>query len=280
MAMAVAGSSGNGSGPALRGEAVRSMARLSVVIPAFNEAERLPPTLQEIIRYLGAMPEWLPAELIVVDDGSLDGTAEAAAAIEVPGGLARAVIRHPRNRGKGAAVRSGFLESHGAQILLCDADLASPIDQLAVLAASGARDAVRIGSRALDRSLIAIRQPGYRDLMGRTFNLAVRALLLPGIHDTQCGFKLFPGHLGRALAAAQRIDGFAFDVELLFLARRWGAPLVEVPVCWRHIEASRVRPLKHSAQMLRELTWLRLRAAAGTLPPGPRLPQPEDRDRG
>jgi dolichyl-phosphate beta-glucosyltransferase len=280
MAMAVAGSSGNGSGPARRVKAIQPMARLSVVIPAFNEAERLPPTLQEIIRYLGAMPEWLPAELIVVDDGSLDGTADAAAATEAPVGLALAVIRHARNRGKGAAVRSGFLESRGAQILLCDADLASPIDQLAVLAASGTRDAVRIGSRALDRSLIAIRQPSYRDLMGRTFNLAVRALVLPGIHDTQCGFKLFPGDLGRALAAAQRIDGFAFDVELLFLARRWGAPVVEVPVCWRHIKASRVRPLLHSAQMLRDLTWLRLRAAAGTLPPGPRLPQPEGRDRG
>ena len=256
------------------------MARLSVVIPAFNEAERLPPTLQEIIRYLDAIPDWLPAELIVVDDGSLDGTADAAAGTAVPGGLALSVIRHARNRGKGAAVRSGFLGSRGAEILLCDADLASPIDQLAVLAASATPETVRIGSRALDRSLIAIRQPSHRDFMGRIFNLAVRALVLPGIHDTQCGFKLFPGDLGRALAAAQRIDGFAFDVELLFLARRWGTPVVEVPVCWRHIEASRVRPVLHSAQMLRDLAWLRLRAAAGVLPRGPRLPRPEGRDRG
>jgi dolichyl-phosphate beta-glucosyltransferase len=256
------------------------MARLSVVIPAFNEAERLPPTLQEIIRYLGANPDWLPAELVVVDDGSLDGTADAVAGTEVPDGLALTVMRHARNRGKGAAVRSGFLGSRGAEILLCDADLASPIDQLAVLAASAPRQAIRIGSRALDRSLITIRQPSYRDFMGRTFNLAVRALVLPGIHDTQCGFKLFPGDLGRALAAAQRIDGFAFDVELLFLARRWGTRVVEVPVCWRHIEASRVQPLLHSAQMLRDLTWLRLRAAAGALPSGPRPPRPGGRDRG
>ena len=243
------------------------MARLSVVIPAFNEADRLPPTLAEIIRYLGAAPDWLPAELIVVDDGSLDGTADAAASIELSGGLALEIIRHDRNRGKGAAVRSGFLRSRGDEILLCDADLSSPIDQLAVLASHGSRGSVRIGSRALDRSLISTRQPSYRDLMGRTFNLAVRTLVLPGIHDTQCGFKLFPGELGRALAAAQRIDGFAFDVELLFLARRWGATLVEVPVRWRHVEASRVRPLLHSAQMLRDLLWLRLRAAAGLLPP-------------
>ena len=243
------------------------MARLSVVIPAFNEADRLPPTLAEIIRYLGAAPDWLPAELIVVDDGSLDGTADAAASTELSGGLALELIRHGRNRGKGAAVRSGFLRSRGDEILLCDADLSSPIDQLAVLASHGSRESVRIGSRALDRSLISTRQPSYRDLMGRTFNLAVRTLVLPGIHDTQCGFKLFPGELGRALAAAQRIDGFAFDVELLFLARRWGAALVEVPVRWRHVEASRVQPLLHSAQMLRDLLWLRLRAAAGLLPP-------------
>lgn len=243
------------------------MARLSVVIPAFNEADRLPPTLAEIIRYLGAAPDWLPAELIVVDDGSLDGTADAAASTELSGGLALEIIRHDRNRGKGAAVRSGFLGSRGDEILLCDADLSSPIDQLAVLASHGSRGSVRIGSRALDRSLISTRQPSYRDLMGRTFNLAVRTLVLPGIHDTQCGFKLFPGELGRALAAAQRIDGFAFDVELLFLARRWGAALVEVPVRWRHVEASRVQPLMHSAEMLRDLLWLRLRAAAGLLPP-------------
>ena len=244
------------------------MARLSVVIPAFNEAERLPPTLAEITRYLAAQPGWLPAELIVVDDGSRDGTANAIAAT-LPDGLSLHVIRHQRNRGKGAAVRSGFLASRGAEILLCDADLASPIDQLAVLAASAPAAAVRIGSRALDRSLIAVRQPGYRDFMGRAFNLVVRALALPGIHDTQCGFKLFPGDLGRALAAVQRTDGFAFDVELLFLARRWGTPVVEVPVRWCHVEASRVRPLKHSAEMLRDLTWLRLRAVAGRLPRGP-----------
>jgi len=248
------------------------MARLSVVIPAFNEADRLPPTLAEVIGYLGAAPAWLPAELIVVDDGSRDGTADAAASAAVPDGLALELIRHDRNRGKGAAVRSGFLGSRGDEILLCDADLSSPIDQLAVLASRGSRESVRIGSRALDRSLISTRQPSYRDLMGRTFNLAVRTLVLPGIHDTQCGFKLFPGELGRALAAAQRIDGFAFDVELLFLARHWGARLVEVPVRWRHVEASRVQPLLHSAQMLRDLLWLRLRAAAGRLPPAPPSP--------
>ncbi|HOC42964.1 MAG TPA: glycosyltransferase family 2 protein [Thermoanaerobaculales bacterium] len=247
------------------------MTRLSVVIPAFNEAVRLPPTLREVAGYLAGVPGWLPAELIVVDDGSLDGTADAAGSLAAPAGIALTVVSHERNRGKGAAVRTGFLRSGGEEILLSDADLASPIDQLAVLASSGTRQSVRIGSRALDRSLISIRQPSYRDLMGRIFNLAVRALVLPGIHDTQCGFKLFPGQLGRSLARAQRIDGFAFDVELLFLARRWGAPIVEVPVRWRHVEASRVQPLLHSAEMLRDLLWLRLRAAAGRL--GPRRPR-------
>jgi len=277
--MAVAGSPGTSPEPA-GGGGGQSMIRLSVVIPAFNEAARLPPTLREVMSYLTAVPSWLPAELIVVDDGSLDGTADAAAAVEVPGGIALTVIRHERNRGKGAAVRTGFLRSGGEEILLSDADLASPIDQLAVLAASATRDTVRIGSRALDRSLITTRQPSYRDFMGRIFNLAVRALVLPGIHDTQCGFKLFPGDLGRTLAAAQRIDGFAFDVELLFLARRWGTPVVEVPVHWHHVGASRVQPLLHSAEMLRDLVWLRLRAAVGALAQRHPRPKGGDEDHG
>jgi len=242
------------------------MRRLTVVIPAFNEADRLPPTLIEIYRYLAASPLWLPAEVLVVDDGSRDETAAAARSVPATEGVRLEVISHPQNLGKGAAVRSGFIRSRGDEILLCDADLSTPIDQLEVLAERGPATSIRIGSRALDRSLITSRQPGYRDLMGRIFNLAVRTLALPGVHDTQCGFKLFPGHLGRELAAAQRIDGFAFDVELLFLARRRGVPIVEVPVRWQHKEASRVQPVRHSAQMLRDLLALRLRAAAGARP--------------
>ena len=128
---------------------------------------------------------------------------------------------------------------------------------------------MRIGSRAVDRTMITTPQPRYRDLMGRTFNLTVQTLALRGIHDSQCGFKLFPGELGRALAAVQRIDGFAFDVELLVLARRWGFTVREIPIRWRHVEASRVQPVRHSAEMLRDLLglwWLGITSRLPSVP--------------
>ncbi len=245
------------------------MTRLSVVVPALDEAARLPPTLAEIYRYLGSSPGWLPAEVIVVDDGSRDGTPDAAAAVPRPEGVTLGIVRHPRNLGKGAAVRTGFAATAGAAVLLSDADLATPVEELDHLATAAGDGAVGVGSRALDRSLISRRQPAYRDLMGRVFNLAVRAATLGDIHDTQCGFKLFPGGLARALAAVQRIDGFAYDVELLVIARSWGYRLVEVPVRWRHVEASRVLPGRHSLQMLGDLAVLWWRVRRGRLPAPP-----------
>ncbi len=242
---------------------------LSVVIPAYNEYDRLPPSLVTIDAFLADRPEWLPAEVIVVDDGSSDRTAEAAADTPLSSGIHLVVLRHGANRGKGAAVRTGFERASGRQILLSDADLATPFEELETLAESGSPASVRIGSRAVNRDLIFVRQPRYRDFMGRSFNMVVQALLLPGIGDTQCGFKLFPGTLGRALAGAQTIDGFAFDVELMFLARRWGVPVFEIPVRWQHVEASRVQPVRHSAEMLRDLLGLWLRAARGRLPAAP-----------
>ena len=241
------------------------MVPLTVVIPAYNEHDRLGPSLVRIASYVEDRPHWRPAELIVVDDGSGDGTFEVASSHPVSEDVAVIkVLRHSTNLGKGAAVRTGFSQSTGEQILLSDADLATPIEELETLAAGGSQASVRVGSRALNRELIFVPQPRYRDLMGRTFNLVVQTLLLPGIHDTQCGFKLFPGDLGRHLAAVQRLDGFAFDVELLMVSRAWGVPIVEVPVRWRHVEASRVRPVAHSAEMLADLVglgWRRLRGA-------------------
>ncbi len=245
---------------------------LSVVVPAFNEAARLPGRLEEIYRFLSDNPAWLPAEILVVDDGSDDGTLTAAAGRPCPAGADIRLLRHPRNRGKGAAVRTGFAASRGELVLMSDADHSTPVEELAVLVRALAPGTVVIGSRAVDRTRILRRQPWYRDLMGRTFNLAVQALALPGLHDTQCGFKLFPGHLARALASRQRISGFAYDVELLLTARRWGWRVVEVPVHWAHAEASRVSPLRHSAEMLLDLVRLRLRPT----PP----PPPEGRPRG
>jgi len=225
--------------------------------------------LRTIIEYLDRESQWLPAEVIVVDDGSSDDTAAAARAVPMPGEVALTVVEHDRNRGKGAAVRTGFQSTCGSSVLLSDADLASPIDQIDVLSREARVSRVAFGSRALDRRLITVRQPLYRDFMGRTFNLAVQMLALPGVHDTQCGFKLFPGELARALARVQRIDGFAFDVELLTVARHWGFKIVEVPVRWRHVEASRVRPVRHSSEMFRDIVGLGFRRLVGGLPKPP-----------
>jgi dolichyl-phosphate beta-glucosyltransferase len=170
-------------------------------------------------------------------------------------------LRHDANRGKGAAVRTGFAASRGELVLLSDADLATPIDELDRLA-DAMTDGAVIGSRALDRDRIERRQPIYRDLMGRSFNLAVRLLAVPGIHDTQCGFKLFDGTLGRRCAELQQLDGFAYDVELLLITRTLGREVVELPVRWRHVDESRVRPVAHSLDMLADLLrlgWRRIR---------------------
>ncbi len=243
---------------------------LSVVIPALNEADRLPPTLVRIGAYLGAHPDWQPTEIIVIDDGSSDGTAAAAAGIDLPSGIDLRVIEHPNNLGKGAAVRSGFDHTVGRWVLLTDADLSAPIEELPVLARAASRNSVAVGSRAVERQLVETPQPRHRDLMGRSFNLILQMLRLTEIRDTQCGFKLFPGDLARSLAGVQRLDGFAFDVELLLLADSWGFELNEIGVRWNHVEASRVMAVRHSKEMFGDslrLWWWR---AFGKLSPRPK----------
>jgi len=238
------------------------MPKLSVVVPAYNEAERLPGTLQRMAAYLVTPAEWIPAEIVVVDDGSSDETAAAAERVLAPAGVVHRVERHPFNRGKGAAVRTGVALSRGARVLISDADLATPLEELGRLWPLCDDRTVVVGSRAVDRRLIERRQPWYRDLMGRSFNLLVRILVGGGIHDTQCGFKLFPGQLARHLARVQRLDGFAFDVELLARSRALGYETREIGVRWRHVEASRVSPLRHSLEMFRDL--LRIAAMKGS----------------
>jgi dolichyl-phosphate beta-glucosyltransferase len=235
---------------------VASEFRLSVVIPAYNEVSRLPRTLQAIAAYLARRGELLPAEVIVVDDGSSDATAEVAKDFGAREGFVMQVVRLARNCGKGAAVRAGLAASRGAWILISDADLATPVEELDALLASGA--AVAVGSRGVKRELIMRRQPLPRDTLGRLFNLGLRALGLTRLRDTQCGFKLVEGELARRLAAELRLDGFAFDVELLARAKGCGATIAEVPVRWFHVEASRVHPLRHGLQMLRDALRIRL----------------------
>jgi dolichyl-phosphate beta-glucosyltransferase len=238
---------------------------LSVVIPALNESNRLPPTLARITRFLDNHPDWQPAEIIVVDDGSSDGTAASVSAAVFPPNIVLRVEQHPRNLGKGAAVKTGFSLSTGHWVLLTDADLSTPIEELSVLARAASRGCIAIGSRAIARRLVENPQPRHRDFMGRTFNHMLQALRLTEITDTQCGFKLFPGDLARALATVQRLDGFAFDVELLLLAKHWGFATKEVGVRWSHIEASRVMAVRHSIEMFGEMLRLWWWKTRGTL---------------
>jgi dolichyl-phosphate beta-glucosyltransferase len=206
---------------------------LSVVVPAFNEAARLPPTLETVRAYLAA--SGIPHEIVVVDDGSADATAEVARA------AGATLLRNERNRGKGHAARRGMLAARGARRLMTDADLSTPIDELPRLMAKLDEGYdVAIASRAVEGARIEVRQPAYREGMGRLFNLCVRVLAVPGIHDTQCGFKLFTAAAAEASFGPARLDGFSFDVETLFLARRRGLRIAEVPVVWRNDAASRV----------------------------------------
>lgn len=220
--------------------------QLSVVIPAFNEAARLPATLVRIKQYLEQTS--LSHEILVVDDGSLDDT--AARATQTLGGRVH-VLRNETNRGKGFAVRRGMLEARGERRLMSDADLSTPVEELDRL--MGKMDEgfdVVIASRALPGARVEVRQPFFRENVGRLFNLLVQALLLPGLHDTQCGFKLWSAQAAAEGFSRARLDGFSFDVEVLHLARRRGRSIAEVPVTWRNDAASRVTLLGGCAAFL------------------------------
>ena len=213
---------------------------LSVVIPAFNEEQRLPPTLARLRRYLDARGG--SYELVVVDDGSSDATAERARAA---GDDVVRVLVNERNRGKGYSVKRGMLAAHGSLRLMTDADLSTPIEDLPRLEAAVAQGhGIAIGSRAVLGANVEVHQGGLREGAGRAFNLLVRALALPRLQDTQCGFKLFTAAAAQAAFERARLDGFAFDVEALFLAQRAGMRIAEVPVTWRNdvAVASRVSP--------------------------------------
>lgn len=231
------------------------MVDVSVVIPAYNEQARIGSTL---IRTLDHLAVHHPtAEVIVVDDGSTDDTTTVASQV---GGDRVRVLRQPGNRGKGAAVRRGMLEATGEFVLFMDADLSTPIEELEkVLGYARLGSDVVIGSRAMHDSDIRSRQPRLRELMGRTFNLIVRALVMNGIRDTQCGFKLFRQRAAREVFSQLTVDGFAFDVEALILARKLGFSIKEVPVMWFHAPHSKVSPIADSARMFRDIVSLRMR---------------------
>ena len=211
---------------------------LTIVIPAFNEEERLPASLGAISAYLAARASAPRVDVLVVDDGSQDATAARAEEAGRRHGLDLRVLVLPKNSGKGFAVRTGCLEARGRHVLVTDADLSTPIYEWEKLAA---RDVpVAIGSRALDESLVKEEQPLYRKAMGKLFNRLVQLLLVPGIRDTQCGFKLFRRDAAFEIFSRAKVDRFAFDVEALLLARQLGFEIAEVPVLWFNSPDSRV----------------------------------------
>lgn len=236
----------------------------SVIIPAYNEEARLGATLETILSYLAATN--YTAELIVVDDGSTDKTAEVAREIcREFGGIETKVIRYEENRGKGYAVKTGLAEARGGIAIFSDADLSTPIEEMTKLVRAietGECD-VAFGSRALDRSLIWKKQPWRREQSGKVFNLMVRLFTGLPFWDTQCGFKAFRMSKFRPLLDVMKIDRFAFDVEFLYVADYRGLRLREIPVRWDHCDGSKISFWRDSRKMFGEIVQIRRNAERG-----------------
>jgi dolichyl-phosphate beta-glucosyltransferase len=232
------------------------MPDLSVIIPAYNEEKRLPGTLDQVLAYLVQQP--YSYEVLVVDDGSRDATREIVARFAAESACVR-LVEYGGNRGKGYAVRQGMRAATGERILMSDADLSTPIEELETLAAR-LEDGfdIAIGSRALPESNLAVRQPPLRELIGRGFNLVVRILAVPGIHDTQCGFKLFSRAAAHDIFPLLTVDQWAFDVEALLVARKMGYRIAEVPVTWVNEENSKVNVARDFVRTLLDLGRIRL----------------------
>jgi glycosyltransferase involved in cell wall biosynthesis len=232
------------------------LVELSIIVPAFNEEHRLPPTLARLHAYLAAQPmRW---EIVVVDDGSRDATCAVVEAhmAHIP---TLRLVRQSPNRGKGCAVRLGMLAAHGQIRVMSDADGSMSPDQLPRLLApilAGTAE-ISIGSRYAEGARSNIAQPRYRVLWSRLANLLIQRSLVPGVNDTQCGFKAFTAEAARDLFGRGRIDGWAFDLEILALARRAGYAIAEVGVEWTDDRRSRVNPLKDMWKVVREAMTIR-----------------------
>jgi glycosyltransferase involved in cell wall biosynthesis len=239
---------------------------ISIIIPAYNEAVRIGATLESVAAYLSRCP-W-PSEIIVVDDGSTDETvalAEKAGGHHQGQGMSIQVIRNPGNKGKGYSVRNGVLHARAEIVMFTDADLSAPITELPKLVEpiqTGQCDIV-IGSRAVDRSLIGIRQSPFREFAGRIYNLLMRVITGLNLKDTQCGFKAYRRQAVLPVFEVQRIAGFSFDVEILYLAKKRRLSIMEVPVVWNHAEGSRVRMMTDSMKMFLDLLRIRWNGLLG-----------------
>jgi len=235
---------------------------ISIVIPAYNEEARLPASLDRIFEYLRGR-DFASSEVVVVDDGSRDGTAKLVEQRQAEHPNLR-LVRNPGNRGKGFTVRHGVMEARGEWILSTDADLSAPIGELDKLlqAVERAGAKIAIGSRALDRSLVGVHQSAVREAAGRVFNFLMRMVTGLPFRDTQCGFKLFEANAAREIFARQTLDGFSFDVEDLVIAKILGYKTVEVPVVWNNVEGTKVSALS-GAISYAALLGIRWRALTG-----------------
>jgi glycosyltransferase involved in cell wall biosynthesis len=235
---------------------------VSIVIPAYNEEARLTSTLERVTGYI-AGKNFSFSEIVIVDDGSRDGTAALVERWQRDHPSIR-LLRNPENRGKGYTVRHGVLEARGEWILSTDADLSAPIDELDRLlsAAERANAVVAIGSRALDRSLVGVHQSIFREMSGRAFNVIMRAITGLPFRDTQCGFKLFRAGAAREIFSRQRLEGFSFDVEDLVIAKTLGLNAIEVPVVWNNVEGTKVSTMAGLASF-GALLGIRWRAITG-----------------
>jgi len=233
---------------------------LSIIIPSYNEELRLPPSLGLIADYIDKSGR--DTEVLVVDDGSTDQTAAVAEAFRARIPQLR-VVPNKENRGKGYSVRHGMTEARGDIVLFTDADLSAPIEEADKLIAAMETYDVAIGSRALDRNLIAVHESGFREFAGIIFNKIVRAVLWLPFVDTQCGFKAFRRERCKIVFEQQRIERFGFDPELLYLARHHGLKSVEIPVRWAHSPATKVNMLRDSVQMFLDVFTIRWNAMLG-----------------
>ena len=236
------------------------MIDLSIVVPAYNEEHRLPPTLERLHRFLETQP--LRYEIVVVDDGSKDDTCGVVERCTLSNVR---LVRQVPNKGKGAAVRLGMLEARGQIRVMCDADGSMPPEQLPKLLAPiiGCQASIAIGSRYADGAKTDVKQPFYRVLWSRLANRVIQRSLVPGVRDTQCGFKAFTAEAARDLFRVARIDGWAFDLEVLALAKRRGFDIAEVGVEWKDDNRSRVSPLKDMVNVCREALTIRRNLKAG-----------------
>src|SRR4030066_891531 len=230
---------------------------ISIIIAAFNEEKRIIPSLLKIKEYINKQN--IPYEIIVVDDGSTDHTHTVVRDLikDIP---YLKVIHYAPNKGKGHALRTGVLASKSEIILLSDADLSTPIEELSKLLPLIHNDKcdIAIGSRALALSEIVKKQPWWRQSMGKFFNKLVKVLVIEDFKDTQCGFKVFRGDIARSLFKEAQIDRFAYDVEILAIGKKKGCKIVEAPVRWINSPESKVNPVKDSLQMFGDLLKIRM----------------------